>query len=368
MMYYSLYIHIPFCSGGKCDYCAFYSLGDSITELRAKYLSRLEEEFAEHASECAPLRSIFIGGGTPSALSTEELSRLFSAIHRHFALEPDCEWTLEANPDSLTAEKLHVALESGVNRLSLGVQSFQPHLRERLGRHGSLETLPNLVAQARKLGLPKLNFDLIYDIPGQTLTEWESDLHAAVALSPDHLSCYSLIFEENTPLSRRLKPPVDDEFFLACWHRNDEVLATHGLPRYEISNFASNENHCRHNWEVWHGQTYLGCGPAAVSFDGEDRPANPADLSTWLDHVPPSHDRLASDARCREIFAFAFRTVDGWPWELLNKTLGLTKKDLANRPEIQSLIGQNWIILDNSGIRPTSQGLLFNDEVLEALL
>ncbi|MBO4619963.1 MAG: radical SAM family heme chaperone HemW [Victivallales bacterium] len=367
-MYHSLYIHVPFCSGGKCDYCAFYSIGDSTPELREKYLNRLEEEFTEHASECAPLRSIFVGGGTPSALATEELSQLLGAVRRNFTLTPDCEWSMEANPDSLTMEKLHAALEGGVSRLSLGVQSFQPHLRERLGRRGSLETLPELVAQARKLGLPKLNFDLIYDIPGQTLPDWDSDLHAALSLSPEHLSCYSLIFEENTPLSRRLKPPVDDEFFLQCWHHNDDLLAAHGLPRYEISNFAAQENRCRHNWEIWHGQTYLGCGPAAVSFDGEDRPANPADLTAWLDHAPPTHDHLAPDARRREIFAFAFRTVVGWTWELLDKTLGLTQKDLANRPEIQSLIGQNWIILDNSGIRPTPRGLIFNDQLLEALL
>ena len=367
-MYYSLYMHVPFCQGGKCDYCAFYSRGDSTPELRAKYLRRLEEEFAEHEAECAQLRSVFIGGGTPSALSPDELSRLLASVRHHFTLTPDCEWTMEANPDSLTMEKLHAAIEGGVNRLSLGVQSFQPHLRERLGRHGTLDALPDLVAQARKLGLPKLNLDLIYDIPGQNMTEWDSDLHAALALAPDHLSCYSLIFEENTPLSRRLKPPVDDEFFLQCWHHNDEVLAAHGLPRYEISNFAAQENRCRHNWEVWHGQTYLGCGPAAVSFDGEDRPANPADLDAWLDHAPPTHDRLAPAARHREVFAFAFRTVDGWPWELLEETVGLKKEEIADRPEIQSLIGQNMTTLDNSGIRPTPRGLLFNDEVLAALL
>ena len=367
-MYYSLYIHVPFCHGGKCDYCAFYSLGHSTPELRAQYLTRLEEEFAEHAPECAPLRSVFIGGGTPSALSAKELSRLLAAVRQFFSLTPDCEWSMEANPDSLTVEKLQVALEGGVNRLSLGVQSFQPHLRTRLGRHGSLETLPELVVKARKLGLPKLNFDLIYDIPEQTLTEWDNDLANALALKPDHLSCYSLIFEETTPLSRRLKPPTDDEFFLDCWHRNDEVLSAHGLPRYEISNFAGKANRCRHNWEVWHGQTYLGCGPAAVSFDGEDRPANPSDLRAWLDREPPTHDRLDPDARRREIFAFAFRTVDGWSWELLDKIVGLTRKDMENRPEIQDLVRQNLTILDNSGIHPTPQGLLFNDEVLEALL
>ena len=367
-MYSSLYIHIPFCQGGKCDYCAFFSLGDSTQELRMQYLARLEEEFAEHEDQCTPLRSIFIGGGTPSALFPEELARLFNAIRKHFTLESDCEWSMEANPDSLTVEKLHAVLEGGVNRLSLGIQSFQPRLRKRIGRRGTLQTLPKLVETARKLGLPKLNLDLIYDIPGQNMTEWDSDLKEALALNPDHLSCYSLIFEERSPLSQRLSPPSCDDFFLQCWHRNDEVLSAHGLPRYEISNFAARENRCRHNWEVWHGQTYLGCGPAAVSFDGMDRPANPANLASWLSHAPPTHDLLAPDARRREIFAFAFRTVDGWPWELLQDKLGLKPENVATLPAVQQLIDQQLVLCDNKGICPTPKGLLFNDEVLAQLL
>ena len=369
IMYYSLYIHVPFCHGGKCDYCAFYSLGASTPELRAQYLARLEEEFAAHARQCAPLRSIFIGGGTPSALDADELARLCAAVRRHFDLAPDCEWTMEANPDSLTTEKLHAALAAGVNRLSLGVQSFQPHLRQRLGRRGALDALPELVATARHAGLQKLNLDLIYDIPGQTLSEWDADLDAALALAPDHLSCYSLIFEEHTPLARRLAPPDDnDGLFLACWRRNDERLAARNLPRYEISNFAAPASRCRHNWEVWHGQTYLGCGPAAVSFDGHDRPANPADLHAWLDHAPQTHDRLSPDARRREIFAFAFRTTDGWPWTLLENTLGLTRKDLEHNQTIIDTIEQSMTVMDNSGIHPTPRGLLFNDQLLAALL
>ena len=366
--YYSLYIHVPFCHGGKCDYCAFYSLGNSSPELRAKYLVRLEEEFAIHAHDCEPLRSIFIGGGTPSALSAEELECLLAQVRKHFTLAPDCEWSMEANPDSLTTEKLQAALEGGVNRLSLGIQSFQPRLRELLGRRGSLENLSRLVQNARKLGLAKLNFDLIYDIPGQKLTEWDNDIHQALDLSPDHLSCYSLIFEEQTTLAKRLAALPDDELFLQCWHRNDEFLGAHGLPRYEISNFAAPENRCRHNWEVWHGQTYLGCGPAAVSFDGEDRPANPADLAGWLNHLPPVHDRISPEARKREIFAFAFRTTDGWTWDLLQNTLDLTRNDLEQNKTIIDTIRQNMIILDNSGIRPTPLGLRFNDQLLEALL
>lgn len=368
-MYSSLYIHVPFCQGGKCDYCAFYSLGDSPPELRQQYLSRLEEEFIENAEKCAPLRSIFIGGGTPSALTTEELVHLFEMIQQHFTLISDCEWTMEANPDSLTPDKLQAALEGGMNRLSLGVQSFQPHLRQLLGRKGTLDALPELIGFARKHGLKQLNFDLIYNIPGQQLSEWQSDLETALAFAPNHLSCYSLMFEEGTPLTNRLSPDDDDDdFFLQCWQHNDDFLANQGFPRYEISNFARPANRCRHNWEIWHGQTYLGCGPAAVSFDGEDRPANPSDLFAWLNHAPPSHDRLPPLARQREILAFGFRTVDGWPWNQVEALLGISRGMLLEQSSIQKLHEAGLLIWDETGIRPTRRGLLFNDEILAALL
>ncbi len=368
-MFRSLYIHVPFCSGGKCDYCAFASQGHSSPEEQGEYLDALEEEFRRKKTECTPLRSIFIGGGTPSSLTTENLQRLLEMVRRNFRLETDCEWSSEANPESLTPEKVEVLLEGGVNRLSMGVQSFQESLRQRIGRRGTLSSLPDIVSHWRSRRKTRLNLDLIYAIPGETLEEWKADLEMAMAFQPDHLSCYSLILEEGTPLAKRLLPADDDdELFLECWKWNDEFLGRHGLRRYEISNFCRPGCECRHNYEVWHGQTYLGCGPAAVSFDGQFRFANPSALSEWLRGVPPEVDELAMEARRREVLAFGMRTVDGWQWNELLDVTGFEKEEIKQLPASQELLQDGLVKWDDEGLRPTSKGLLFNDQILEAYL
>lgn len=364
----SLYIHVPFCQGGKCDYCAFYSIPDAETALHRRYLERLEAELAANAAQCEPLRSVFIGGGTPSALGADDLARLCSAVKANFTLLPDCEWSSEANPESLTPEKLAVLRAGGVNRISLGIQSFQETRRRLIGRRGDLARLPELVTEIRRMGFTALNFDLIYAIPGETPAAWAEELRRALEFRPEHLSCYSLIRESGTPLARRLTAEADEELFLSCWRLNDEILGGAGLQRYEISNFAAENRQCRHNFEIWHGQTYLGCGPAAVSFDGVDRPANPADLDAWLAGAAPEHDLLPAAARRRELLAFGFRTVQGWQWQELQAVTGFSREQLLEIPAIQQLIESGWLTQDDAGIRATPDGLLCNDLILEALL
>ncbi len=369
--FHSLYLHVPFCAGGKCDYCAFASQGHSTAEERQAYLRGLEQEFVRRAREFAPLESIFIGGGTPSALSAEELSGLLSLVRRHFSLLPDCEWSCEANPDSLGEEKVDVLLSGGVNRLSLGVQSFHPALREVLGRRGSLERLEEVVGLARAKGLSRLNLDLIYAIPGETTAQWEEDLRSALSLKPDHLSCYSLTVEEGTPLARRLARQDHDpeeERFLACWQSADSLLNAAGLFRYEISNFSRPGCQCRHNQEVWHGQTYGGCGPAAVSFDGLSRWGNASALEDWLQGKPPEQDLLSPSGRQREILAFGMRTLEGWTDELLRERAGLALAQVREMPECRRLLQEGLLADTGERLFPTSQGLLLNDLILEALI
>lgn len=366
-MYNSLYIHVPFCEGRKCAYCAFYSVTAHDEPMRGSYLRRLEEEFAQYAPQCAPLRSIFVGGGTPGLLSAAELQTLGEAVRRQFALLPDCEWTIEANPESLSCDKLQTLSRCGVNRLSLGVQSFNGRLRQAIGRRGTLDNLPRLADFAHRCGM-RLNFDLIYAIPGQLPEDWRRDLETALSLQPDHLSCYSLMIEEGTALWRRHLRTADDGSFLQLWELCDEVLARHGLPRYEISNFSRTGCRCRHNCEIWHGQSYLGCGPAAASFDGTDRRINPPSLSSWLRRHPPEIDRIAPDRRRREIFAFAFRTVDGWSWGQLRDVCGITELQLRHDGAVATLSSQGLLTMDHAGIRPTARGLLYNDDLLEQLI
>ena len=367
-MYRSLYIHVPFCHGGKCDYCAFYSRPDSTEAERRQYLGALEAECEKHAHECAPLRSVFLGGGTPGALPPSALERLLSIVRRHFTLLPDCEWTMEANPDSLTAEKLALAAEAGVNRLSLGVQAFDPDLRDRIGRRGSLANLEAVLAVARQCGIPGINLDLIWGIPGETIAQWRAELRRAIACAPDHLSCYRLTLELGTPLHRRLADNGTDDDFIAAWDATDELLGETGLARYEISNFARPGRRCRHNWEVWHGQTYLGCGPAAASFDGTDRRTNPPDLAAWLAGAPPALDQIPPAARARELLAFALRTCDGWTWSALADATGITRDDLLHDNAIQRVHAAGLLSIDDHGLRPTRQGLLCNDDLLAEVI
>ncbi len=368
MPYRSLYIHVPFCQGGKCAYCAFYSLPTVTPAMTAAWLERLKHDFAANAPQCAPLRSVFIGGGTPSCLEPNELQTLLDAVRNAFDLTDDCEWTMEANPESLTPEKIDLAATGGVNRFSLGVQSFNEKLRRRIGRRGTLERLPSLLETLHASSDIRLNLDLIYAIPDETPDEWADDLRRALACRPDHVSCYSLITEEGTPLAGQKLPQVTDESFLACWNLTERILSEAGLPRYEISNFAQPGRHCRHNDEIWHGQTYLGCGPAAVSFDGRDRIAEPADLEAWLAPHAPAVDTLPPEQRRREILAFGMRTVEGWPWPLLREVCGWTRTQLETDDAVRQALERQLALLDGTGFRPTSEGLLFNDDLLELLL
>ena len=335
-------------------------------ESRRPYLARIMEELEGGSRKCAPLASIFVGGGTPSLLSIAEWQQLFTTIHRCFALAPDFEWSIEANPDSLTPALVGCWAEHGVNRISLGIQAFQPRLRQIIGRRGSLDNLPDIIAAIRRNGIRRLNLDLIYNIPGQSLDEWRESLLKALEFEPTHLSAYALTLEEGTRLAKIL-PAVDDALFLDFWHETDALLATAGIRRYEISNFSLPGEKCRHNDAIWHGATYLGCGPAAASFDGRMRWTNPSSITQWLAHLPPETDRLPPEERATEILALGFRTLAGWRWADFTETTGYDPLALR-APQLRKLHAQGLIALDEFGAVPTMQGLLFNDNLAMELL
>ncbi len=367
--YASLYVHVPFCSR-KCDYCAFYSLPDSpeARVLRQRYLQHLEREFQRFRHDCQPLRSIYLGGGTPSVLSEAELATLLNLIAQSFAREKDCEWSIEANPESLTREKLALLLSAGVNRLSLGIQSFAADCRQLLGRRGTLENLAAIQLECRRQGLENLNLDLIYAIPGQRLADFQDDLRQACeGYCPAHLSIYALIIEPETKISKRLQADCDEEMFLQFWHCADNLCEQFGLQRYEIANFAIPGRECRHNFEIWHGQTYLGCGPAAASFDGHNRRANPANLQSWLADAPGSDDILPEEERAAEILAFGLRTVAGWDYQQFQALTGWNARILRGAA-IDQLCREGLLVDTGKILHPTRKGLLFNDNILAALL
>ena len=364
-MFESLYIHVPFCKG-KCDYCAFYSEPKACLDEMDAYTEKLVSELREHSAQCSKLSSIFIGGGTPSVLPPDKWRIILDAIHQNFRLADNCEWTCEANPDSLSPSLVESWAENGVNRISLGVQAFQQELRDRIGRRGSIARLSALVDSIIANGISRYNFDLIFNIPGQSVRQWRDTLEMALALNPEHISAYALTVEEGTRLAKSY-PLLDDSVFLEFWEATDSVLAKNGIRRYEISNFAKPGCECRHNLNVWHGMTYLGCGPAATSFDGQDRWTNLPSLTSWLSGAKPEYDVIPQESRAAEILAFGMRTVDGWQWEEFRRRTGFDAGALRG-PQLRKLETKGLLELTENGARPTSTGLLFNDDIAMELL
>jgi len=284
-----LYVHIPFCIR-KCYYCDFNSFRLRGPE-RDHFLDLLEQEAdrwaarLEAAGGVPVLDTLYVGGGTPTTLEAGQLARLFGALRQRFPLAPQAEITVEANPGTLTLEKLAALREAGVNRLSLGAQVFDDGLLRRLGREHDAAAIETSVALAREAGIPSLNLDLIFALPGQDLRGWRATLQRALALEPDHLSCYSLIIEEGTPFYRwhqmgRLPRP-DEEEELAMYQAAIEAAEGAGLAQYEISNFARPGHQSRHNLIYWRNQPYLGLGPGAHSWWEGVRRANLGPLPAY---------------------------------------------------------------------------------------
>ena len=361
----SLYVHVPFCHG-KCAYCAFFSYGEYGRTEQERYLQGVLAAMEAQSEKCAVLRSVFIGGGTPTALDDNLFQELLAGIRRYFRFSENMEWTVESNPESLSERKIAIMAAHGVTRVSMGIQSFEPRIRAILGRRGHLEGLEQKVELLRQAGIRHVNFDFIYNVLGQKPSDFCNDLQKALLLRPDHVSAYALTIEEGTPLATRGTTVTDDDF-LEYWRLADDVLAEGGIRRYEISNFAKRGCDCLHNDDVWHGGTYLGIGPAATSFDGADRWTQVSDLSKWLEGIAAEKDILSSDRRDAEILAFGMRTVAGWTWRQFTESTGADARKIRGA-ELAKLERDGLVSIDDIGFRPTGRGLLFDDEIVMELL
>ena len=355
----NLYIHVPFCFR-KCDYCAFYSEPDAAVLMRP-WLDRIERELAPLSG--VKLHSVYLGGGTPTLLPAELLEELFAALENlHCGAE---EISIECNPETLTEAKAAV-LGRHVNRVSVGVQSFDPVLRRRIGRHGDPGKIRPAFELLTRHGVENLGCDLIYGLPGQDLRAWEKDLREALTLPLKHLSAYSLTVEEGTPLSRRhAADPACDERTAAMEKLTRRVLKEAGMKQYEISNYARPGYECRHNRNVWHGETYLGLGPAACSFDGRDRFTQVSSVRAWLDGAPPETDAVPESTRQAEMLIMGLRTIRGWAEGEFERAAGIPPEQL--RPaQLESLRRKK--MMKKNGIVLTRRGLDFwNDAALELL-
>lgn len=284
-----LYIHIPYCRQ-KCRYCDFASYAGQEDSMSAYVDAVLAEADSFGPYHGTALETVFIGGGTPSLLPAGELRRLLTGLRGRFVFPADMEFTAEANPGTLTADWLDAAVSCGVNRLSLGMQAFQPTLLKTLGRIHTHGEVVSSVALAKQRGISRISVDLMFGLPGQTPDMWRETLHAALALGVEHLSCYGLIPEEGTPLKRDLDtgrltlPDEDDE--RRMYDDALSILGQNGFVQYEISNFAKPGCECRHNIGYWTRVPYIGLGASAASLlstpTGGLRLTNPPTLPAYI--------------------------------------------------------------------------------------
>ncbi|MET4105840.1 radical SAM family heme chaperone HemW [Hymenobacter sp. UYP22] len=328
-----LYLHIPFCKQA-CHYCDFHF--STSMALKSRLVDALVEELALRHNYLEPgstLNTIYFGGGTPSLLTATELDVLFAAIHRHFAVAPDAEITLEANPDDLTTAKVRELAASPINRLSIGLQSFhEPHLRLMNRAHSAEESTAG-VRRAQEAGFENISVDLIYGVPAPDHAIWEQDMATAFALDVPHLSCYALTIEPDTVFGRQLKkgkfPAVPDEFVARQFELLLQEIARHGYQQYEISNFSKPGRESRHNSAYWRGVPYLGLGPSAHSFNGHSRQYtvanNPQYVAAVLDRgeVPATVEHLSPRDQANEYLMTSLRTAQGCNLARLRTELGV---------------------------------------------
>lgn len=315
-----IYIHIPFCRS-KCDYCDFYSLAG-----REGDMDTYQKALLVHIRETAPLArhmevdTIYFGGGTPSYYGAKRLKELLSVLKKQFRVLRDAEITMEANPDSVDLKMLNSLRRVGFNRLSLGVQSACDELLCRVHRPHTFHQTAQAVSAARKAKFKNLSLDLIYGLPGQTDSNWQETLEQALLLEPDHLSCYGLKVEDDTPLHHRVAqgeilPDDDAQADMYLW--TVERLETAGYPQYEISNFARPGMQSRHNLRYWLTRPYIGFGPGAHSDFGGRRYSFVRDLDQYIagvlrgGNIIDSSDLIPQRERCGEYLMLRLRTTFG---------------------------------------------------------
>lgn len=312
---FELYIHIPFCVR-KCDYCDFLSAPGS-EEAKASYTEALLREIEAVKTEKREVSSIFVGGGTPSVLSPSLMGDIFEKIHESFSVAPDAEITIEANPGTLSKEKLFLYRSVGINRLSLGLQSPEETELKSLGRIHTYGEFLESFSLAREAGFQNINVDLMCALPEQTYEGWIRNLRTVAALHPEHISAYSLIIEEGTPFAKRKLNLPDEDTEYRMYEDTAGILAEYGYEQYEISNYAKKGLSCRHNIGYWTRKEYLGLGLGAASLWGNQRFSNTPDFSLYLNNsgfpekIRGDRETLSLEAEMSEFMFLGLRMTEG---------------------------------------------------------
>lgn len=377
----SLYVHVPFCAK-KCEYCAFYS-EQAGKEWMERYVSALIQEIRARASCPSPPQTVFFGGGTPSLLPLSQWERIFEALTAA-GWRSAGEFTVECNPATVSADKARLFRDGGVNRISLGVQSLDDALLGRLGRMHSKDMVFRSYEILREAGFDNVNLDLMFALPGQTLRIWESTLAEALEMKSEHLSCYEVIYEEDTPLFQQLQAgeiAVDEDLADDMYRLLLDLSAENGFEQYEIANFAKSSSSgqlplraCRHNVNYWTGGEYLGLGPAAASHVHGCRYQNWPDVRQYCEAVeagklPRDSDgeRLEPLAKAAETAAFWLRMNRGIRFDEFQRRTGFDFEENWAK-EQRTLIARGWGERLENCFRLTRQGLRFADAAGAELL
>ena len=370
-----IYIHIPFCKQ-RCSYCAFYST--TLYNIREKYVDALCKELImrkEYAND-ETIETIYLGGGTPSTLTMEQLQRICDTIYATYPLSSTPEVTIECNPDDLTPEFLAQLKRLPFNRISMGVQSFNDTQLKRLGRRHNADKARQAVQNAREAGYDNISIDLIFALPGSTITEWEHDLDSAIALRPTHISAYNLTYEDGTPMHRALErgdfAELSEEENIEQFNMLITKLKQAGYRHYEISNFSLPGCESRHNSSYWNDTTYIGCGAAAHSYNGTSRQWNIADIQQYIKGIESSVpdfeiEQLTEEERYNDTILTRLRTAKGiplaWMKEKFNKELNNHLQHTA-----QKEIALGNLKNEDGHLSLTEKGIFISDAVIRELI
>lgn len=392
-----LYIHIPFCKS-RCIYCGFYST--TRLEQRQKYVDALCKEMilrSDHRSEgvkefrssdnteatnnlstcqlanlSTKINTIYLGGGTPSQLSIAQLEQLFIYINKVYSIGDDAEVTMECNPDDITDDYAQAISRLPINRVSMGVQTFDDNRLRFLHRRHSSENVYNAVERLRQAGINNISIDLMYGFPNQTVDEWRLDIDKAISLNVEHISAYSLMFEEGTPLFKMLESKkikeADEEQSLEMFNSLIDTLTAAGYEHYEISNFAKPGFRSRHNSSYWQGIPYIGIGAAAHSYDIKTRQWNVSDIDEYIKSIdkgiiPMEYETIDDDTRYNDTITTALRTADG-----INMASLSTKHRNHCHASAETYIAQGLLELKNNRLRITRKGIFVSDMIMSDLM
>ena len=374
---WGIYLHIPFCRS-KCSYCAFVSQVAS-SPVQQDYIAALCREISAASGDfsVASVDTVFFGGGTPSVLSSQDLAKILTLVQKNYPLQPDAEITLEANPGTLSPEKLTELRQIGFNRLSIGVQSFDDRVLRTIGRTHSAADATKMLEQARVAGFDNVSADLMYGLPGQSEESWQNSLEQMGRLRPDHVSVYGLKLEEGTELAKRVMAEEiclpSDEAEERMYERVNACLPLQGLMRYEISNFALPGRECRHNLKYWNYECYRGFGVAAHSFDGSVRTANVEHVAEYLRRLQAGEsaqgfrEELSADTGPVDYIITGLRKVSGIDARHFDATFGGDFRKRYAR-QISELERGGWLRQEGWRIFLTAKGMKFANQVLTEFL